>query len=131
MESDKEAKKLRKKGAKAKPTMLEQTEKTAEQTSKVSRKRRFFRVIGKPFRPIGRLLVRIERWKPIHILGLILVPRYFRNSWKELRLVVWPGRRESWRLTSAVLIFAVIFGVMIAIVDFGLDKVFKKIILKQ
>ncbi len=111
--------------------MLEQTEKTAEQTGKVSRKRRFFRAIGKPFRPVGRVLARIERWKPIHILGLIIVPRYFRNSWKELRLVVWPSRRESWRLTSAVLIFAVIFGVMIAIVDYGLDKVFKKIILKQ
>lgn len=129
MEPDKEAKKLRKKAAK--PTMREQAEKTGALTGKVSRKRRFFRAIGKPFRPIGRLLVRIERWKPVHFVGLIIVPRYFRNSWKELRLVVWPNRRESWRLTSAVLIFAVIFGVMIAIVDYGLDKLFKKIVLKQ
>lgn len=129
MEPDKEAKNGRKKAAK--PTMREQADNTAVQSGKVSRKRRFFSVIGKPFRPIGRLLVRIERWKPIHIIGLVIVPRYFRNSWKELKLVVWPGRRETWRLTSAVLIFAVVFGVMIAIVDYGLDKVFKKIILKQ
>ncbi len=130
MEPDKETKQSRKKGAKQ-TTMREQAEQTAVQSGKVSRKRRFFGAIGKPFRPIGRLLQRIERWKPIHVLGLIVVPRYFRNSWKELKLVVWPSRRESWRLTSAVLIFAVVFGVMIAIVDYGLDKVFKKIILKQ
>jgi preprotein translocase subunit SecE len=114
-----------------KPTMRDKAAKTAQITGKVSRKRRFVRIIGKPFRPIGRLLVKIERWKPIHIIGLVIVPRYFRNSWKELRLVVWPNRRETRRLTTAVLIFAVIFGVMIAIVDYGLDKLFKKIILKQ
>ncbi len=121
-----------KKGKNAvKQTMRDKTEQVADKTSKPKRRSKFGSIIAKPFRPIGRLLVRIERWKPIHILGLIIIPRYFRNSWKELRLVVWPSRRETRRLTSAVLIFAVIFGVLIAVVDYGLDKLFKVVILKQ
>ncbi len=82
-----------------------------------------FRWIAKPFKRLGKL-------KPFRILGYILWPTYFRNSFKELRQVTWPNRRESLQLTSAVLIFAAIFGVMIALVDFGLDKLFKQVLLK-
>jgi preprotein translocase SecE subunit len=112
-------------------TMREKTEQGLAGHDTPSRRRRFFRAFGKPFRPIGRALIQFERFKPVHIIGLIIVPRYFRNSWQELRLVTWPSRRESRRLTSAVLIFAVIFGVLIAAVDYGLDKIFKKVVLKQ
>jgi preprotein translocase SecE subunit len=68
--------------------------------------------------------------KPARILGKILVPPYLRNSWAELKLVTWPNWTESRRLTTAVLIFAVIFGASIAGVDWGLDKIFKNILLK-
>ena len=60
-----------------------------------------------------------------------LVPIYFVNSWREVRQVTWPTRRETWRLTLAVFIFAVVFGALIAGVDKGLDLLFKKVILKQ
>lgn len=60
-----------------------------------------------------------------------LVPTYFVNSWREVRQVTWPNRRETWRLTMAVFIFAVIFGSLVAGVDKGLDLLFKKVILKQ
>ena len=75
---------------------------------------RFLRVV---FRPIGKVL----HW---------LVPRYFINAWRELRQVTWPGRRESWRLTGAVFIFAAVFGTVVYFVDKGLDELFKKVILK-
>jgi preprotein translocase SecE subunit len=129
MKPDEERKKLARTAGK--PTMLEKTEQAADKADKPSRKGRVGRMLAAPFRPVGRLLVRIEHFKPVHIIGLVIVPRFLRNSWRELRLVAWPSRRESRRLTSAVLIFAVIFGVLIALVDFGLDKVFKKVILKQ
>jgi preprotein translocase SecE subunit len=74
-----------------------------------------------PFKFIGKIL----RW-----IGLIIVPIYLRNSWKELRLVTWPNWKESRALTFAVLAFAVVFGGVIALVDYGLDKVFKSILLK-
>jgi preprotein translocase SecE subunit len=86
--------------------------------------------IGAPFTWLGRKLAKVGRLKPFKILGKILWPTYFRNSWKELRQVTWPTRRETWQLTLAVIIFSVIFGVIIAVVDFGLDKAFKQLIIK-
>lgn len=88
------------------------------------------RYIAVPFKLIGRPFKKLGRYKVFRIIGLVLVPPYFRQSWKELRQVAWPTRRESWQLTSAVIIFSVIFGVLIALVDFGLDKLFKQVLLK-
>ena len=59
-----------------------------------------------------------------------LVPRYFINSWYELKKVTWPGRKETWRLTAAVFGFAIIFGVLIYFVDLALDKLFKLTVLR-
>ena len=59
-----------------------------------------------------------------------LFPKYFVNSWKEVRQVTWPNRKETWRLTMAVFIFAIIFGALVAGVDKILDDVFKKLVLK-
>jgi len=64
---------------------------------------------------------RVLRW---------LAPSYFVNSWREVRQVTWPSRRETWRLTAAVFVFAIIFGGLVAGVDKGLDEIFKKVILK-
>ena len=77
--------------------------------------------IFKPLRPAGSLLTRVLSR---------LIPRYFVNSWREVRQVTWPTRVETWRLTLAVFIFATIFGAMVAAVDKGLDEIFKKLILK-
>lgn len=71
--------------------------------------------------PIGRRLARVLGW---------LMPRYFVNSWRELRQVTWTNRRETWRLTLAVFVFAVVFGALVAGVDKSLDEVFKKLVLK-
>ena len=86
--------------------------------------------IAAPFKWIGHQLAKLGRFKVVRVIGQIVWPKYFRNSWKELRLVTWPNRRETWQLTLAVIIFSVIFGVIIAVVDFGLDKAFKQLIIK-
>lgn len=88
------------------------------------------RYIASPFRWIGRLLAKIGHRQPFRLIGHILWPAYFRNSWKELRQVTWPNRHESFQLTSAVVVFATIFGLLIAVVDYGLDKIFKQVLLK-
>ena len=59
-----------------------------------------------------------------------LIPSYFKNSWREVRQVVWPNRRDTIKMTIAVFVFAVFFGLLIALVDYGLDKLFKQFILK-
>lgn len=62
-------------------------------------------------------------------IGRLIVPSYFRNSWKELRNVSWPDRRTTIKLTFAVIVFAVVFAVLVAVIDYGLDKLFRALIL--
>ncbi len=83
---------------------------------------------GKPPRKIWAPLRAIFR--PIKWLGRHLIPRYFRNSFHELRLTTWPSRKQSRQLTLAVVIFAVVFGAFVYVLDLGLDKLFKEIFTK-
>jgi len=85
------------------------------------------RILGRGLAKLGRGLNKI---KVFHIIGLILWPPYFRNSWRELRQVTWPNGKQSRQLTLAVILFATIFGLLIAVLDFGLDKLFKQVLLK-
>ena len=80
--------------------------------------------------PVGRGLSKVFNRKPFRLIGKILLPVYLRNSFRELRLVQWPKPRQARDLTFAVLAFAVVFGAAVALVDYGLDKVFKGILLK-
>lgn len=59
-----------------------------------------------------------------------LMPKFFREAWAELKQVTWPNRRETIRATAAVLIFAIVFGVLIAATDYGLEKFFRNVLLK-
>jgi len=82
-----------------------------------------------PLRQIGHGLRWFFNLKAVRFVGRILGLSYIRTSWGELRQVTWPTFRESRRLTTAVIIFSVIFGALIAVVDYGLDKLFKQILL--
>lgn len=116
----------------------------AAKTSKKARAGRIRRIKG----GAGKLKAPIERvWQaghqPYHVIpqkqsgfwGFMtktrrFTPTYFINSWRELRQVTWPNRRTTWKLVMAVFIFAFFFGTIIALVDFGLDKVFKQLLLR-
>lgn len=118
-------------------TFRERAVKAAEQDGKPTRKglaRSAGSKVISPARKAASTVGSKKAFKPVRvffrILGKVLVPPYFRNSWKELRQVSWLSFRESVRLTWAVLIFAVVFGVVIAVVDYGLDKLFRNILLK-
>ena len=58
-----------------------------------------------------------------------MTPSYFVDSIAELKNVTWPGRKETWKLVFAVFVFAMILGLFISVLDFGLDKIFRKVIL--
>lgn len=112
-------------------TIREKTEKKAIESNKAPRRIHVTRrKASVPFRKVGSALAKLGKFKPLRIIGLILVPPYFRNSWKELLQVTWPKIRVSIRLTFAVISFATVFGILIAILDFGLDKLFKQVLLK-
>lgn len=83
-----------------------------------------------PLRQIGHVIRWFFRLRVIRFVGRILGLRFIRNAWKELKLVTWPTRREGIRLTSAVIIFSAVFAAILAVVDYGLDKVFKHLLLR-
>jgi preprotein translocase SecE subunit len=104
-------------------TVRERAEK-AQIAAGINKPRRVRGAVGKgmtPVRGVGR---------GIGFLSRFIIPSYFRNSWKELKLVTWPNRKQSRQLTFAVIVFATIFGILVASVDWGLDKVFKQVLLK-
>ena len=134
--------------AKVPKRKLETVRERTEQTNNAKPKSRIVArsacAASTPFRFIGRLIARIARpfrfllrpfkTRPVRFVGRVLsrvlLLRYFRDSWKELRLVTWPDRKETRQLTLAVFAFAIVFGLMVTVTDYGLDKVFKKLILK-
>lgn len=129
--------------AKARRSTRKKTETIRERASKsetVSTKpRRLRRSAKSAARPLRALLHigRKEYYIPLpnNRLGKFLnkrrriMPRYFQQSWQELKQVTWPGRKETWKLTVAVFIFAVAFGFLVAVTDYGLDKIFRKVLL--
>jgi preprotein translocase SecE subunit len=127
-------------------TVRERADKASVSAAKPQRRalRKTAGTAARPFRALGRLLTRIFRpfrflfW-PFktrvgrfigRVLAAVFFLRFIRNSAREVRTVTWPGRRETIRLTFAVFIFALTFGALIALTDYGLDKVFKKLLLK-
>lgn len=126
--------------------MARQVQNTDSSENEESLVRVFFRGFFWPLRMIGRGLAWVAHRPPLkqighgirwffrlrfmRFLGRILGFSYVRSSWRELKEVTWPTRREGLRLTSAVIIFSLIFGVLIAVVDYGLDKLFKQLFVK-
>jgi len=116
-------------------TVRSRTEKAATSPKKPRRLRRTVSSAARPLRAVSRVGKR-EYYLPMpdNRPGRFLnkrrsiIPRYFREAWVELRQVIWPSRRETWKLTLAVFIFAIIFSVLIAITDYGLDKIFRKVL---
>lgn len=94
--------------------------------------------IKRPFKKAGDL--RAKNYNipvPDNKVGKVLtfrfriIPQFLVNAFKEIRLVVWPNRRETINLTLAVFIFAFIFASLIGIVDFGFSKAFEHFIVKK
>lgn len=83
-----------------------------------------------PLKHIGHFLRWLFMLPPMRLLGRILGFRFIRDSWRELRGVTWPTFRESRHLTAAVIIFSIVFGTIIAFADYGLDKLFKQLLIK-
>lgn len=91
------------------------------------------RGIAKVLRPLAFILIPFKT-RPLRFVGRVLAAilflKFFRASWKEVRQVEWPDIRTTLRLTVAVFIFSILFGSLVAITDFGLDKIFRKVFIE-
>lgn len=115
-------------------TVREQSEKSTQENDKPQRGHALWYGFTAPLRFVGRGLgkigAKLGKFKFFRVISRILWPYYFRNSWKELRQVTWPSGRQTRQLTTAVILFAIVFGLLVAALDFGLDKLFKEVLLK-
>ena len=122
-------------------TFRERAVKAGEASDQPKKAAKLKKAAAKPVNAISRPVrqaskkasqFRVVRWlgKLLRFIGKIVFPVYFRRAWQELKLVTWPSWKESRQLTFAVIVFAAIFGAAIAAVDYGLDKVFRNILLK-
>lgn len=81
--------------------------------------RKEYHPIKLPDSKLGRLLGKRVRF----------VPKYFRNAWQEIKQVTWPNARETTKLTVAVIIFALVLGGLVWALDYGLNKLFREVLL--
>ncbi len=58
----------------------------------------------------------------------VALGHYVRDSWRELRQVEWPDRRETWQLTVAVIGFSLFIGVLVAACDIASQWIIRRLI---
>ena len=123
------------------PSKKQQTvRERAQQSNTGPRRVRVRKAAGKISTPFKK--IRHHGKKEVHVVPLPdnkvgkvlgkrvrLTPGFVRDAWREIKLVRWPNARETIRLTIAVFIFAVVFAVIVGLIDFGLDKLFREVII--
>ena len=123
------------KGKKAKTSLRQRNLNASTAKDKPKRIRKVASSAVKPVGVVGSALkTEYHLIKPKDNAGFFtksrsLTPSYIKNSLSELKNVTWPGRKETWKLVFAVYVFALSMGVFIAVLDFGLEKLFKQVIL--
>ncbi len=55
--------------------------------------------------------------------------KYVGESITEVRKVTWPSRRETIKLTFAVIIFTTLFTVFMSLADFGINNIVERVLL--
>lgn len=118
-------------------TIRQRAEKSEAKRNRAPRLKKLS-IAKKPFKKVSELgkkeyhPIKFKEGSKSHkILGrkVRLFPRYFSESWKELRQVSWPTRKEVIKLTFAVFIFALIFAAFVRAADFVFEEVIKKVVL--
>lgn len=102
-----------------KPKMSKYAAKVAGVETKKKKRKipKWLKFILKVLKPVGK------------VFSIILIPfrpiiKYFKESWDELKLVRWPNRCETWKMTGAVLAFSVVFSAMVLLLDALFNWVF-------
>lgn len=58
------------------------------------------------------------------------IVNFFKEVYGELQKVVWPSRKQTIRYTAMVILFSVVVAVILGAADYGLLKLFEKIVVK-
>ena len=64
----------------------------------------------------------------ILIRPFVYFGRYLCDSWREIRQVRWPSRKATWKLFFAIIIYTLLFGAIIMLLDILFTWIFNTII---
>lgn len=62
----------------------------------------------------------MPKWlKPLWVIfaPFRAIGRYFRDSFRELRQVRWPNRKNTWKITFSVILYVVVIVIFIMLLD--------------
>ena len=114
----KDSKKETVKEVSKKPKVSKYAAKVAGVKTKPKKERKpapkFVRIIAKPFKFI--------------LIPFVSFGKYLSNSWKELKLVRWPTRKETWKMTGAVIGFSIVFAIFLTLIDALFEFIFTTLI---
>ena len=70
--------------------------------------------------------------KPLKECFFLFIPfialgRYIRDSFRELRQVRWPNRKETWKLVFSVIIYVILIAGFIMLLDMLFNFIFSQI----
>lgn len=119
-------------------SVRERADKQLARSEKPSKHRKVSRIARAPFASVLNMLS--KEYHPIKLpdskVGRALTkhrvatPSYFTDSVSELRKVEWPTRKQALSLSMAVIVFSVSIALFVQLLDYGLGKLFKEVILK-
>ncbi len=138
-EEDKTVNKRTKRSNAPKKTQSVREKREAHTTAKPKRIRSTAGKITTPIKSTKKLAT-----KEIHVVPLPdnrigkflgkkgrLTPKFVREAFAEVKLVTWPDRKNTVKLTMAVFIFAVIFAAIVGLLDWGLGELFEEFVVKR
>lgn len=124
--------------ARKQETVRERAEKQRLKQSTEPRRKKVAIATTKPVKGLGKILskefnpITIKKGKYSNLLSkrFSLMPRYFVNSYRELKEVHWLKPKQALSLTLAVIIFSVSIALFVQLLSFVFDKLVQEVILK-
>ncbi len=119
-------------------TIRQKADKESARRTKPTPKSKITKSIHKPLSTLKK--VALKEYHPVkapekrgvrHLNKRIhYIPKFLKNSWKELKQVTWPSWRDALRLTFAVIVFSAVFAFFVQVLDYIFSKLVKEIILR-
>ncbi len=119
-------------------TIRQKAEKESVKRTKPTKASKIKQKVNKPLSTLRKVAakeyhpIKAPDKKGLRVLNkkVYFIPGFIKNSWKELRQVTWPSKKDAARLTFAVIIFSIFFAIFVQILDFLFSKLVKEIILR-
>lgn len=119
-------------------TVRERADKQQAKKEKQPRTRKVAAAANRPVKGVRAVLKR--EYHPIKLpankAGRILskrgriIPKYFVEAGQEVKLVSWPTKRQAASMSFSVIAFSVVIAIVVRLLDFGFEKIFRGVILK-